>query len=171
MRLLLIAVGERVPIWVAQGFEEYALRLRRPWTLTLTEIPSERRSRNADITRLIRAEGARLLAAVPRGFRIVALDSTGYQYNTETLAAYLSHWTDEDQNVAKAFNAACTPDAFLYSDAGHLFYRGQLDDSRPNSGTSATGKDLVNAIDLLNSGAAPPAQQLPSIGCNIKWKS
>ena len=89
--------------------------------------------------------------------------------------AKLYGWTfpylyDEDQSVAKAFNATCTPDAFLYSDTGHLFYRGQLDDSRPNSGVSATGKDLLNAIHLLNSGASPPAQQLPSIGCNIKWK-
>ena len=89
--------------------------------------------------------------------------------------AKLYGWTfpylyDEDQSVAKAFNATCTPDAFLYSDTGHLFYRGQLDDSRPNSGVSATGKDLLNAIHLLNSGASPPTQQLPSIGCNIKWK-
>ena len=57
MHLYLIAVGERVPAWIAQGFEEYARRLRRPWTLKLKEIPAERRSRNADIAGLVRAKG------------------------------------------------------------------------------------------------------------------
>jgi 23S rRNA (pseudouridine1915-N3)-methyltransferase len=100
MRLCLIAVGERVPAWVAQGFEEYAGRLRQPWTLKLKEIPAERRSRNADIARLVRAEGERLLAAVPTGWRMVALDPTGYQWGTETLARHLGRWTDEAQNAA-----------------------------------------------------------------------
>ena len=100
MRLVLIAVGERVPAWVAQGFEEYARRLRRPWSLKLKEIPTERRRRNADIASLIRAEGERLLAAVPAGWRVVALDPTGCQYDTEALARYFQHWTDEAQNVA-----------------------------------------------------------------------
>ena len=100
MHLCLIAVGERVPAWVAQGFEEYARRLRRPWTLKLKEIPAERRSRNADIAGLVRAEGERLLAAVPTGWRMVALDPTGHQYDTETLARHLGRWTDEAQNAA-----------------------------------------------------------------------
>ena len=100
MHLCLIAVGERVPAWVAQGFEEYARRLRRPWTLKLKEIPVERRSRNSDITGLVRAEGERLLAAVPTGWRAVALDSTGTQCDTETLARHLGRGTDEAQNAA-----------------------------------------------------------------------
>ena len=100
MHLCLIAVGERVPAWVAQGFEEYARRLRRPWTLKLKEIPAERRSRNADIAELVRVEGERLLAAVPTGWRVVALDPTGHQCDTETLARHLGRWTDEAQNAA-----------------------------------------------------------------------
>ena len=100
MHLCLIAVGERVPAWVTQGFEEYARRLHRPWTLKLKEIPAERRSRNADIAGLIRAEGERLLAAVPTGWRVVALDQTGHQCDTEALARHLGRWTDEAQNAA-----------------------------------------------------------------------
>lgn len=100
MHLCLIAVGERAPAWVAQGFEEYARRLRRPWTLKLKEIPAERRSRNADIARIVRAEGERLLAAVPTGWRAVALDPRGHQCDTETLARHLGRWTDEAQNAA-----------------------------------------------------------------------
>ena len=100
MHLCLIAVGDRVPAWVAEGFEEYAQRLRRPWTLKLKEIPAERRSRNADITGLVRAGGERLLDAVPTGWRVVALDPTGRQCDTETLAQHLGRWTDEAQNVA-----------------------------------------------------------------------
>ena len=100
MHLCLIAVGERVPTWVAQGYEEYARRLRRPWTLKLKEIPAERRSHNADIARLVRAEGERLLTAVPSGWRVVALDPTGYQCDTQTLARRFGRWTDEAQNAA-----------------------------------------------------------------------
>ena len=100
MHLCLIAVGERAPAWVTQGFEEYARRLRRPWTLKLKEIPAERRSRNADTAGLVRAEGERLLAAVPNGWRVVALDPTGHQCDTETLARHLARWTDDAQNAA-----------------------------------------------------------------------
>ena len=100
MQLCLIAVGERVTAWVTQGFEEYARRLRRPWSLKLKEIPVQRRSRNADIAGLVRAEGERLLAAVPTGWRVVALDPTGDQCDTQTLARHLGRWTDEAQNGA-----------------------------------------------------------------------
>jgi len=100
MHLRLIAVGERTPSWVTQGFEEYAQRLRRPWTLKLKEIPAERRTRNADIAGLVRAEGERLLAAVPTGWRVVALDPAGYQCDTKTLARHFGRWADEAQNAA-----------------------------------------------------------------------
>jgi len=100
MRLLLIAVGERIPVWVTQGFDEYAGRLRRPWTLELKEISAERRSRNADIARLVRVEGERLLALVPTGWHVVALDRTGYQCDTKEMAQHFGRWTDDAQNVA-----------------------------------------------------------------------
>jgi len=77
---------------------------------------------------------------------------------------------DEIQDVAKAYTAACTPDFFLF-DADHkLAYRGQLDDSRPNTDIPVTGADLRAAIDTVLAGNTPDADsQLPSLGCNIKW--
>ena len=78
---------------------------------------------------------------------------------------------DESQSVAKAYSAACTPDFFLFDQSRKLVYRGQLDDSRPESGIPATGKDLRAAIDaVLNDEAVNPNQRA-SIGCNIKWKT
>ena len=77
---------------------------------------------------------------------------------------------DESQDVAREYEAACTPDLFLY-DQGKLVYRGQLDDSRPGNGKDVTGRDLRVAIDAVLAGRTVPAQQIPSIGCNIKWKA
>jgi len=78
---------------------------------------------------------------------------------------------DETQDVAKAYHAACTPDFYLFDAGRKLVYRGQLDASRPGSGIPVTGHDLRTAIDGLLSGAAPAAEQIPSLGCNIKWKA
>jgi len=78
---------------------------------------------------------------------------------------------DEDQSVAQAYRAACTPDFFLFDGAGRLAYRGQLDSSRPGSGIPVTGEDLRRALDALASGRSPDSAQTPSLGCNIKWKS
>ena len=77
---------------------------------------------------------------------------------------------DETQEVAKAFRAACTPDFFLFDRQRRLVYRGQFDDSRPGSGRPVTGADLRAAADAVLAGRAVPAEQRPSIGCNIKWK-
>lgn len=77
---------------------------------------------------------------------------------------------DETQVVAKAFHAACTPDFFVFDRGGNLFYRGQLDDSRPSTNTPVTGRDLRAAMDTMLAGRPAPAEQQPSIGCNIKWK-
>ena len=76
---------------------------------------------------------------------------------------------DETQEVAKAYNAACTPDIFLFDKNFRLVYRGQFDDTRPGKG-QATGKDLRDAIEALISGREISADQKPSIGCNIKWR-
>ena len=78
---------------------------------------------------------------------------------------------DETQEVAKAYSAACTPDFFLFDSEHRLVYRGQLDDSRPDSGVPVTGADLRGALDALLSGASVTVEQKPSIGCNIKWKA
>lgn len=78
---------------------------------------------------------------------------------------------DEDQSVAAAYKAACTPDFFLFDKKQELVYRGQFDSSRPNSGIPITGEDLRRAVDAVLAGKSPADKQIPSIGCNIKWKS
>ncbi len=78
---------------------------------------------------------------------------------------------DESQTVAKAYGAACTPDFFLFDKDRKLVYRGQFDDSRPENGVPVTGKDLKAALDAVLQGQPAPAEQKPSIGCNIKWKA
>ncbi|TKD61359.1 thioredoxin family protein [Flavobacterium sp. ASW18X] len=77
---------------------------------------------------------------------------------------------DETQEVAKAYDAACTPDLYLFDQDLALVYRGQLDDSRPQNGIPLTGQDLKAAMDALLSGVAITTVQKPSLGCNIKWK-
>ncbi|MDC6355279.1 MULTISPECIES: thioredoxin family protein [Robiginitalea] len=77
---------------------------------------------------------------------------------------------DASQEVARSYQAACTPDFYLFDDKLDLVYRGQLDDSRPGNGIPVTGKDLEGAITALLNGESIPADQKPSIGCNIKWK-
>ncbi len=77
---------------------------------------------------------------------------------------------DESQDVAKAFDAACTPDFFLFDGQDQLFYRGQLDDSRPSNGIPLSGSDLRSAIDAVIYNRTLASPQKPSIGCNIKWK-
>jgi thiol-disulfide isomerase/thioredoxin len=77
---------------------------------------------------------------------------------------------DESQETAKAYNAACTPDFFIYDKNLHLVYRGQLDDSRPGNEIPVTGADIRNALDRLINNELVSQEQRPSIGCNIKWK-
>ena len=77
---------------------------------------------------------------------------------------------DESQKIAKEYDAACTPDFYLYSHDLKLVYRGQLDDSRPGNGIECDGKDLKNAMECLLLGTENMSTQKPSIGCNIKWK-
>ena len=77
---------------------------------------------------------------------------------------------DETQEVARNYNAACTPDIYLFDKDMKLIYRGQLDTSRPGNGISVTGSDLRHAIDCAILGKENLKNQKPSIGCNIKWK-
>ena len=77
---------------------------------------------------------------------------------------------DETQDVARAYDAACTPDLYLFDRDLKCVYRGQLDDSRPKNDIPVTGKDLRTALDAVLGGTPVPERQIPSIGCNIKWK-
>jgi len=78
---------------------------------------------------------------------------------------------DESQAIAKAYNAACTPDFFFFDDKLDLIYRGQMDDSRPGNNKEVTGEDLIVAFENLLADAPQEETQLPSIGCGIKWKA
>lgn len=78
---------------------------------------------------------------------------------------------DATQEVARAYQAACTPDFFLFGPDRRLAYRGQLDGSRPGNGVPVTGSDLRAALDAVLAGKAPATAQAPSLGCNIKWRA
>lgn len=78
---------------------------------------------------------------------------------------------DEDQSVAKAYRAACTPDFFVFDKERKLVYRGQMDSSRPDNGIPVTGEDLRAALEAVLAGKPVSSAQRPSIGCNIKWKA
>lgn len=77
---------------------------------------------------------------------------------------------DESQEVAKAYNAACTPDFYVFDTEKKLRYRGRMDESRPGSNIPVSGEDLKRALDALIAGEQVPEPQYPSMGCNIKWK-
>lgn len=100
MRIHFLAVGQRVPDWVGQGYDEFARRLPPECRLSLTEIPAARRSKGAEVARLREAEGERLLAALPRGAYAVALDVRGAAWSTEQLAARLADWMQAGRDVA-----------------------------------------------------------------------
>ncbi len=78
---------------------------------------------------------------------------------------------DDTQAIAKAYQAACTPDFFLFDRDRRLVYRGQFDSSRPDNGVPITGTDMRAALDAVLAGKKPSDKQMPSIGCNIKWKT
>ena len=116
-----------------------------------------------------------------RGVGIVAISAndvashpedspTKLAYQAQELNFNFPYLFDETQQVARAYDAQCTPDFFLYDSQGALVYRGQLDDSRPGNEIPVTGRDLRAAVDALIAGRAISGEQRPSIGCNIKWR-
>ena len=100
MRLHLIAVGSRLDAWVSQGYDEFAKRLPTDCSLQLTEIPALKRGKNADIERITREEGRKMLAAIPKGALVVVLDVQGRQYTTSELAEKLAGWLQGGRDVA-----------------------------------------------------------------------
>lgn len=116
-----------------------------------------------------------------KGLAIVAIssnDATKYpEDGPQKMAQYKAqlgypfpYLYDENQAVAKAYHAACTPDIFLFGPDLRLVYRGQFDASRPGNGKPVTGSDLRAAADALLAGKPLPTEQVASMGCNIKWK-
>lgn len=100
MQLHLIAVGNRMPAWVEQGYQEYAKRLPPECALVLHEITAGKRGKNADIARLTHQEGEKMAAAIPKGARVVALEVGGRAWSTEQLSARLDSWMGEGRDVA-----------------------------------------------------------------------
>ena len=88
----------------------------------------------------------------------------------ETEGYLFPYLYDESQEVAHAYDAACTPDFYIFDKDLKLVYRGQFDESRPKNDSPVTGKDLRNALDNIMAGKPIDKNQIPSIGCNIKWK-
>lgn len=115
------------------------------------------------------------------GFGFIAInsnDSDTYPEESETkmretaqLLGYpFPYVKDEDQQLAKAYKAACTPDFFVFDEELHLVYRGQLDNSRPGNGILVNGRDLREALDNILNNNTQRKDQKPSMGCGIKWK-
>lgn len=100
MIIHLIAVGTKMPAWVEQGFREYAGRMPPECRLQLTEIAPGRRTKGADLVRLLRQEGERLLAAVPASALVIALAVDGRALDTPALSQKLSHWLQDGRDVA-----------------------------------------------------------------------
>ena len=100
MRIVLIAVGSKMPAWVEQGYQEYARRLPADCTLHLVEMPAGKRGTGADIARITRQEGEKMIAAVPKGAHIVTLEVTGRTWSTENLSAELDNWLHDGCDVA-----------------------------------------------------------------------
>jgi thiol-disulfide isomerase/thioredoxin len=97
-------------------------------------------------------------------------DAEGLRRQAAGLGFEFPYCYDEAQAVAKAYQAACTPDFFLFDAGRRLAYRGQFDGSRPKNDVPVTGRDLRAAIDAVLAGREVEGEQRPSIGCNIKWK-
>ena len=117
-----------------------------------------------------------------RGVAFVAINSNDVQNYPEdspekmaeeirTVGYRFPYLYDETQDVALAYHAACTPDFYLFDGQRRLVYRGQFDGSRPSNGVPVTGVDLRAALDAVLAGKPVPAEQKPSMGCNIKWKA
>lgn len=117
----------------------------------------------------------------PNGLATVAISSNDIETHPQDGPAQMAQLSrsrqftfpylyDESQSAARAYEAACTPDFFLFDRERKLAYRGQFDGSRPGNKTPVTGADLRAAVDALLAGKAVPTAQIASIGCGIKWK-
>ena len=118
---------------------------------------------------------------VARGVAVVAINSNDYQAHPDDspeamaieaeLRGYaFPYLVDEDQAIARAYRAACTPDFFVFDSNRQLAYRGRFDSARPGNGEAVTGADLLAAVNQIAGKGTVPVQQHPSMGCNIKWK-
>jgi peroxiredoxin len=126
----------------------------------------------AQLVKDYQAKGVAVIAVSSNDVTTHPDDSPAKMKEEKVAAGYtFPYLYDESQAVAKAYNAACTPDFFLYDKNRKLVYRGQMDASRPGNGKPNDGADLRAAIDAVLAGKPVSTTQMPSIGCNIKWKA
>ena len=125
----------------------------------------------ADFGRTCRSKGVPMVAISSNDVASYPDDAPDAMAREAANAGFIFPYLyDESQAVAKAFDARCTPDLFIFDRDGKLAYRGQFDDARPGNQLPVTGRDARSAIDALLAGQQPAAEQKASIGCNIKWK-
>ena len=133
------------------------------------------------VVHLAKAVGALADESMARGMGFVAInsnDASRYPADApdkmpafgQTSGWHFPYLVDADQEVARAYDAACTPDFYVFDQDLRLAYCGQFDSSRPGNGRAVTGEDLHRAIDAAITGEPPLALQRPSTGCSIKWK-
>jgi AhpC/TSA family len=125
----------------------------------------------ADFGRYCLAEDVAMVAISSNDARAYPADAPPLMRVEAAQAGYVFPYLyDESQIVARSFDAACTPDLYIFDQRGKLAYRGQFDGARPGNDIPVTGSDARAAIAALKAGRPPSSQQIPSIGCNIKWK-
>ncbi len=125
----------------------------------------------AQFGRDMQAQGVAVIAINSNDADRYPADSPGNMIMEVNAAGYtFPYLHDRDQTTAKAYRAACTPDFFVFDAQRRLAYRGQFDSSRPGNGAPVTGADLRAAVAALLAGAPVPSDQIPSIGCGIKWR-
>jgi peroxiredoxin len=178
----MVPLGTRAPAFALPD-------VRTGKTVTLEELRSEVATlvmficNHCPYVKHVQAELVRLtLDYAPSGISVVAISSNdANKYpddGPEPMKQVADQWNypfpylyDETQAVARAYDAACTPDFYVYDRALKLVYRGQLDDSRPKNNLPVTGRDIRAALECLIAGRPVPQDQIPSIGCNIKWRA
>jgi len=117
------------------------------------------------------AKGVRFIAINSNDVSQYPDDSPQHMKETALACGYtFPYLFDETQEVARAYQAACTPDFYVFDTGLNLAYRGQLDDSRPGSDLLVTGQSIRDVLDALLAGRRVATEQKPSLGCNIKWK-
>ncbi len=100
MQIYLISIGQKMPSWVKQGYDEYAKRMPKECSLVLKEIPAGKRGKNSDVQRIVRDEGERMIAALSKGCHVVTLDVPGKAWSTPDLAKSMRGWLDSGQDIA-----------------------------------------------------------------------
>lgn len=174
----MLPIGTRAPTFTLPDPDGTLFSLRDDAPATLVMFLSN----HCPFVKHVREELARVGSDYgPRGVAIYAINSNDVdnypadhphrmKEEAATWAYTFPYLYDESQDVAKTYRAACTPDFYLFDAEQKLIYRGQLDDSRPGNDKPVDGHDLRAALEAVLSGTPASEQQVPSIGCNIKWK-